>query len=198
MKSIRRFVYAAVLVLSVLNFAPSVASAQDAVGTFTLTHEVRWQNWRFPVYISYWLNGCYSYRRSAPKLPFSTSDAVLARYPGLWPPMPKPLPESMSPQPPCGVLLHCRGTTSISPFDKAMSAPSIQPDGYSTSSSSPMSFTTRWRRVTSLPWRRSLAKLQPIWNRMASCCSPTTIFLDLMRLRAALAQFTMPFVRPPD
>ena len=44
MKSIRRFVYAAVLVLSALNFAPSVASAQDAVGTFTLTHEVRWQN----------------------------------------------------------------------------------------------------------------------------------------------------------
>ena len=44
MKSIRRFAYAAVLVLSALNFAPSLASAQDAAGTFTLTHEVRWQN----------------------------------------------------------------------------------------------------------------------------------------------------------
>ncbi|MGA8500761.1 MAG: hypothetical protein WB683_04380 [Candidatus Sulfotelmatobacter sp.] len=44
MNSIRRFAYAAVLVLSALNFTPSLASAQDAVGTFTLTHEVRWQN----------------------------------------------------------------------------------------------------------------------------------------------------------
>jgi len=44
MNSIRRFVYAAVLVLSALNFTPSLASAQDAVGTFTLTHEVRWLN----------------------------------------------------------------------------------------------------------------------------------------------------------
>jgi hypothetical protein len=44
MKSIRKFVYTAVLVLSALNFAPSLASAQDAAGTFTLTHEVRWQN----------------------------------------------------------------------------------------------------------------------------------------------------------
>jgi hypothetical protein len=44
MNPIRRFVYAAVLVLSALNFTPSLASAQEAVGTFTLTHEVRWQN----------------------------------------------------------------------------------------------------------------------------------------------------------
>jgi hypothetical protein len=44
MNSIRRFAYAAVLVLSALNFTPSLASAQDAAGTFTLTHEVRWQN----------------------------------------------------------------------------------------------------------------------------------------------------------
>jgi hypothetical protein len=44
MKSLRRFVYAAVLTLSALNFAPSLASAQDAAGTFTLTHEVHWQN----------------------------------------------------------------------------------------------------------------------------------------------------------
>jgi len=44
MKSIRRLGYAAVLTLSALNFAPSLASAQDAVGTFTLPHEVHWQN----------------------------------------------------------------------------------------------------------------------------------------------------------
>jgi hypothetical protein len=44
MNSIRRFVYAAVLTLSALNFAPSLASAQDAAGTFTLTHDVHWQN----------------------------------------------------------------------------------------------------------------------------------------------------------
>ncbi|HWY22370.1 MAG TPA: hypothetical protein VNX26_14180 [Candidatus Acidoferrum sp.] len=43
MKTIRRFAYAAVLTLSALNFAPSLASAQDASGTFTLTHEVHWQ-----------------------------------------------------------------------------------------------------------------------------------------------------------
>jgi hypothetical protein len=44
MKSIHRFVYAAVLTVCALNFAPSLASAQDAGGTFTLTHEVHWQN----------------------------------------------------------------------------------------------------------------------------------------------------------
>ena len=44
MISIRKFVYAGVLVLCALNIAPSLASAQDAAGTFTLTHEVRWQN----------------------------------------------------------------------------------------------------------------------------------------------------------
>jgi hypothetical protein len=44
MNSIRRFIYAATLMLSALNFAPNLASAQDAAGTFTLTHEVRWQN----------------------------------------------------------------------------------------------------------------------------------------------------------
>jgi hypothetical protein len=43
MKLLRRFTYAAVLVLSALNFAPGVASAQDAAGAFTLTHEVHWQ-----------------------------------------------------------------------------------------------------------------------------------------------------------
>jgi hypothetical protein len=44
MKSIRNFAYAAALTLSALNFAPSLASAQDAAGSFTLTHEVHWQN----------------------------------------------------------------------------------------------------------------------------------------------------------
>jgi hypothetical protein len=44
MRSIRRFVYAAVLTLSALNFTPTLASAQDATGTFTLAHEVHWQN----------------------------------------------------------------------------------------------------------------------------------------------------------
>jgi len=44
MHSIRKFAYAAVLTLSALNFAPSLASAQDAAGTFTLTNEVHWQN----------------------------------------------------------------------------------------------------------------------------------------------------------
>ena len=44
MKSIRKFAYATALMLSSLNFAPSLASAQDAAGTFTLTHEVYWQN----------------------------------------------------------------------------------------------------------------------------------------------------------
>jgi len=44
MNSIRRFAYAALLTLSALNFAPSLVSAQDAAGTFTLNHEVRWQN----------------------------------------------------------------------------------------------------------------------------------------------------------
>ena len=44
MKSIRKFAYAAVLTLSALNFAPSLASAQDEGGKFTLPHEVLWQN----------------------------------------------------------------------------------------------------------------------------------------------------------
>jgi hypothetical protein len=44
MKSIRQFAYAAVLTLSVLNFAPSLASAQDEGGSFTLAHNVQWQN----------------------------------------------------------------------------------------------------------------------------------------------------------
>jgi len=43
MKLIRKFAYTAVLTLSALNFAPNLASAQDAAGTFTLSHEVHWQ-----------------------------------------------------------------------------------------------------------------------------------------------------------
>jgi hypothetical protein len=44
MKSIRKFAYAAVLVLSALSFSPSPASAQDEGGTFTLPHDVHWQD----------------------------------------------------------------------------------------------------------------------------------------------------------
>jgi len=45
MSTIRRFAYATLLAVTSLNFAPSLASAQDrAQGTFTLTHDVRWQN----------------------------------------------------------------------------------------------------------------------------------------------------------
>jgi hypothetical protein len=44
LKSIRKFAYAAVLTLSALNFAPSLASAQDKGGRFKLPHEVHWQN----------------------------------------------------------------------------------------------------------------------------------------------------------
>jgi len=44
MKSIRKFAYAVVLTLSVMNFTPSLASAQDKGGRFTLPHEVLWQN----------------------------------------------------------------------------------------------------------------------------------------------------------
>jgi hypothetical protein len=48
MKSIHKFVYATALFLSALNFTPSLASAQNAAGTFTLTHEVHWQNANVP------------------------------------------------------------------------------------------------------------------------------------------------------
>jgi hypothetical protein len=49
MTSIRRFAYAAVLAVTTLNFAPSLASAQEpARGHFTLTHEVRWEKARVP------------------------------------------------------------------------------------------------------------------------------------------------------
>jgi hypothetical protein len=49
MKSIRNFAYAGLLAFTALNFAPSLASAQEeAHGTFTLTHDVRWQNAAVP------------------------------------------------------------------------------------------------------------------------------------------------------
>ncbi len=44
MNGIRKYVYAAVLTLSALNFAPTPASAQDEGGSFTLPHEVHWQD----------------------------------------------------------------------------------------------------------------------------------------------------------
>lgn len=45
MRSIRKFIYATLLTLTTLNYAPSLASAQEpARGRFTLTHDVHWQN----------------------------------------------------------------------------------------------------------------------------------------------------------
>src|SRR3981081_3811156 len=43
MRSIRKFAYAAVLGLSMFNLQPALASAEEAHGSFTLTHEVHWQ-----------------------------------------------------------------------------------------------------------------------------------------------------------
>ena len=48
MRSIGRFVYSIVLALSALTFTPSPASAQEMHGSFTLSHEVRWQNYLVP------------------------------------------------------------------------------------------------------------------------------------------------------
>jgi hypothetical protein len=49
MKSIRNYVYAAILAASALNFSPSLASAQEqAHGKFTLTHEVHLGNVKLP------------------------------------------------------------------------------------------------------------------------------------------------------
>jgi hypothetical protein len=44
MKSIRTFVYTSALALSALNLAPSMASAQEARGSFQLTHDAHWGN----------------------------------------------------------------------------------------------------------------------------------------------------------
>ena len=48
MNPIRKFAYAAVLTLSGLNFAPSLAFAQDEGGTFKLPQKVHWQNAEVP------------------------------------------------------------------------------------------------------------------------------------------------------
>jgi hypothetical protein len=48
MRSIRRFVYSVVLALSALTLTPSPASAQEMQGSFTLSHEVRWQHYVVP------------------------------------------------------------------------------------------------------------------------------------------------------
>jgi hypothetical protein len=44
MKSIRTFIYTSALALSALNLAPGVASAQQARGSFKLTHDAHWGN----------------------------------------------------------------------------------------------------------------------------------------------------------
>jgi hypothetical protein len=45
MTTIRKFVYAALLAVTVVNFAPSLAAAQEpAHGKFTLKHNVNWSN----------------------------------------------------------------------------------------------------------------------------------------------------------
>ena len=45
MTTIRKFVYAAVLAATAMNFAPSLAAAQEpAHGKFTLKHNVNWSN----------------------------------------------------------------------------------------------------------------------------------------------------------
>jgi len=48
MTSIRNFAYAALLAFTALNFSPSLASAQQARGRFTLTHDVLWGNTKVP------------------------------------------------------------------------------------------------------------------------------------------------------
>jgi len=45
MKTLRHFGYAAILAATVLNYAPSLASAEEpSRGHFKLLHEVRWEN----------------------------------------------------------------------------------------------------------------------------------------------------------
>jgi hypothetical protein len=48
MTKIRKYVYAAVLAFSAINFSPSLAAAQDEGGSFSLPHEVQWQNVAVP------------------------------------------------------------------------------------------------------------------------------------------------------
>ncbi len=44
MRSIRTFAYAAALALSMFTIQPTLAAAEDAHGSFTLSSEVHWQN----------------------------------------------------------------------------------------------------------------------------------------------------------
>ncbi|MBZ5665452.1 MAG: hypothetical protein LAO30_12690 [Acidobacteriia bacterium] len=44
MRSIRKFAYAAVLSFSMFSIQPTPAAAEEAHGSFTLSHEVHWQN----------------------------------------------------------------------------------------------------------------------------------------------------------
>jgi hypothetical protein len=44
MRSIRKFAYAAALGLSFFTLQPTLVTAEDARGVFTLAHEVHWQN----------------------------------------------------------------------------------------------------------------------------------------------------------
>ena len=48
MRSIRKFAYAAVLSLSIFAVQPTPAAAEDAHGTFNLSHEVHWQKCVLP------------------------------------------------------------------------------------------------------------------------------------------------------
>jgi len=49
MTTIRKFAYATLLALTALNFAPTLASAQESArGKFTLTHEVHFGNAKLP------------------------------------------------------------------------------------------------------------------------------------------------------
>ena len=43
MRTIRKFAYAAVLILTMFSLQPTLAAAEDARGVFTLSHEVHWQ-----------------------------------------------------------------------------------------------------------------------------------------------------------
>ena len=43
MRTIRKFAYAAVLILTMVSLQPTLAAAEDARGVFTLSHEVHWQ-----------------------------------------------------------------------------------------------------------------------------------------------------------
>ena len=48
MTSIRKFAYATLLALNTLSFVPSLASAQEARGKFTLTHDVHFGTTKVP------------------------------------------------------------------------------------------------------------------------------------------------------